>query len=132
VRQPLIWLGRADPCDTVAKMRQDDPKRAALTTIVLQWNEALGTISSYTMREIVNVAVNRPDFYNAFLTVAAAGRASNLLSNERLGRWFKANENKNLWRFQYRTYRVQRWISTLALTNVDSGTMNGAIQKTTG
>ena len=46
------------------------------------------------MREIINVAVNRPDFYNALLTVAAAGRASTLLSNERLGRWFKANENK--------------------------------------
>jgi hypothetical protein len=94
VREPLIWLGRADPCDTVAEMREDDPKRAALLTIVLQWKEALGNASSYTMREIINVAVNRPDFYNALVTVAAAGRASNLLSNERLGRWLKANEKK--------------------------------------
>jgi len=94
VREPLIWLGRVDPCNTVVKVREDDPKLAALLTITLQWNEALGTASSYTMREIINVAVNRPDFYNALLTVAAAGRASTLLSNERLGRWFKANENK--------------------------------------
>jgi hypothetical protein len=94
VREPLIWLGRADPCDTVAEMREDDPKRAALLTIILQWREVLGTTSSHTMREIINVAVNRPDFYNALVTVAAAGRASNLLSNERLGRWLKVNENK--------------------------------------
>jgi hypothetical protein len=94
VREPLVWLGRADPCGTTARAREDDPKQAALLAIVLQWREALGTLSSYTMREVINAAVNRPDFYNALLTVAAAGRASNLLSNERLGRWFKANENK--------------------------------------
>jgi hypothetical protein len=70
------------------------PALSALLTIVLQWKEALGTTSSFTMREIISAAVNRPNFYNALLTVAAAGWASNLLSNERLGRWLKANENK--------------------------------------
>jgi hypothetical protein len=94
VRELLVWLDRADPCTTVTKAREDDPKLSALLTIVLQWKEALGTASSFTMREIINAAVNRPDFYNALLTVAAAGRASHLLSNERLGRWLKANENK--------------------------------------
>jgi hypothetical protein len=94
VREPLVWLGRADPCGTTARAREDDPKQAALLAIVLQWYEALGTVSSYTMREVINAAFNRPDFYNALLAVAAAGRASNLLSNERLGRWFKSNENK--------------------------------------
>jgi putative DNA primase/helicase len=34
VREPLVWLGRADPCETVAKVREDDPKRSALLTIL--------------------------------------------------------------------------------------------------
>jgi hypothetical protein len=58
------------------------------------------------------VAVNRPDFYNALLTVAAAGRARNLLSNERLGRWLKANEDKIAGGF-WRPNRRQRRISVL-------------------
>jgi putative DNA primase/helicase len=93
VREPLLWLGRVDPCETVTKVRDDDPRRTALLTVVVQWKEALGTSSAHTMREIVAVAVNRPDFHNALLTVAAA-RSGNVVSNDRLGRWLKANEDK--------------------------------------
>jgi len=93
VREPLVWLGRADPCSTVAKVREDDPKLSALLTILLQWKEALGTNSAHTMREVINVAISRGDFYNALLAVGAS-RSGNVLSNERLGRWLKANEAK--------------------------------------
>ena len=93
VREPLVWLGRADPCSTVAKVREDDPKLSALLTILLQWKEALGTNSAHTMREVINVAISRGDFYNALLAVGAS-RSGNVLSNEPLGRWLKANEAK--------------------------------------
>jgi putative DNA primase/helicase len=71
VREPQVWLGRADPCETVSKVREDDPKRSALLTILLQWNEALGIGSTHTMREIINVAISRSDLFNALLAVAA-------------------------------------------------------------
>jgi hypothetical protein len=45
------------------------------------------------MREVINVALSRSDFYNALLAVAA-NRSGNVVSNERLGRWLKANEGK--------------------------------------
>jgi hypothetical protein len=93
VREPLIWLGHADPCATATKARQDDPEWAALLTVVTQWKEALGTGSAHTIREIINVAVNRPDFHSALLAVAAT-RGGNIVSNERFGRWLKANEGK--------------------------------------
>jgi putative DNA primase/helicase len=93
VREPLLWLGCADPCETVAKAREDDPRRTALLTVVVQWKEALGTGSAHSMREIMAAAVNRPDFHNALLTVAGA-RSGNVVSNDRLGRWLKANEGK--------------------------------------
>jgi hypothetical protein len=93
VREPLIWLGHADPCNTVAKGRADDPRLSALLTVLLQWQEALGTNSQHTMREVINAAVARTDFHNALLTVAAT-RGGNIVSNERLGRWLKANEGK--------------------------------------
>jgi hypothetical protein len=93
VREPLIWLGCADPCETVAKVREDDPRRTALLTVVVQWKEALGIGSVHTVRKIIDAAVNRPDFHNALLTAAAA-RSGNVVSNDRLGRWLKANEGK--------------------------------------
>jgi hypothetical protein len=93
VREPLMWLDCADPCETVTKVREEDPRRTALLTVLVQWKEALGTGSAHTMREIIAAAVNRPDFHNALLTVAAA-RTGNVVSNERLGRWFKASEGK--------------------------------------
>ena len=93
VREPLVWLGCADPCETVAKVREDDPRRNALLTVLVQWKDALGTGSGHIMSEIIAAAVNRSDFHNALLTVAAA-RSGNVVSNERLGRWFKSNEGK--------------------------------------
>jgi putative DNA primase/helicase len=45
------------------------------------------------MREIIAAAVVRPDFHNALLAVAGA-RGGNIISNDRLGRWLKANEGK--------------------------------------
>jgi hypothetical protein len=74
-------------------VREDDPKLSALLTILLQWKEALGTNSAHTMREVINVAISRSDFHNALLAVGAS-RSGNLVSNERLGRWLKANEGK--------------------------------------
>ena len=93
VREPLMWLDCADPCETVAKVREDDPRRTALLTVVVQWREALGTDSAHTLREILAAAVSSPDFHNALLTVAGA-RSGNVVSNDRLGRWLKTNEGK--------------------------------------
>ena len=93
VRKPLVWLGRADPCETVAKVREDDPRRAMLLTVLVQWQETLGINAQHTMREVINAAVARPDFLNALLAVAAT-QSSSIVSNERFGRWLKRNENK--------------------------------------
>jgi putative DNA primase/helicase len=99
VREPLIWLGGADPCETITKVREDDPRRNALLTVLVQWKDALGTGSGHTTSEIIAAAVNRSDFHNALLTVAAA-RSGNVVSHERLGRWFTANEGKIVNRFK--------------------------------
>jgi hypothetical protein len=42
VRDALIWLGEADPCETMEGMRGADPKLEALTTVLEQWREVIG------------------------------------------------------------------------------------------
>jgi hypothetical protein len=89
----LIWLGETDPCDTVAKVRANDPIRDELRAVLLQWKEQLGIGSVYTVQEVVGRAVNVPSFYTALLNVAAS-KTGGTVSNERLGRWFKRVQGK--------------------------------------
>jgi hypothetical protein len=93
VREPLAWLGCADPCETVAKVREDDPKRAALLAVLIQWKEAIGLNVARTVREIINVAITYPDFLAALLTIAS-NKSATVVSNDRLGRWLVQNEKK--------------------------------------
>jgi hypothetical protein len=93
VREPLIWLGEADPCDTVCRVRENDPHRDLLVAVVMQWKEHLGLDTKYTVQEIIGRAVNTPDFYNALLAVAIA-KTGGLISNDRLGRWLKRVQGK--------------------------------------
>jgi putative DNA primase/helicase len=93
VREPLVWLGRTDPCETVARVREDDPKRAALLAVLIQWREVIGFNVARTVREIINIAVNYPDFLAALLTIAS-NRSATVVTNDRLGRWLAQNEGK--------------------------------------
>ena len=93
VREPLIWLGEADPCDTVAKVRENDPHRDLLTPMIMQWKEHLGLNTQYTVQEVIGRAVNTPNFYVALMAVAEK-RMGGVVSNDRLGRWLKRVQGK--------------------------------------
>ena len=95
IREPLIWLGRADPCDAGAKVRETDPHRTAHNTVLLQWKEQLGTEGAFTLRQIIEVAVNSADFHGALLAVAS-DRSGHTVNNGLLGRWLKKVEGKIL------------------------------------
>jgi hypothetical protein len=42
IRGALLWLGCADPCDTITKVRSSDPEREALVAVIEQWRIHLG------------------------------------------------------------------------------------------
>jgi hypothetical protein len=56
IRGPLVWLGRTDPCETVAKVRANDPAREALATVIALWADNLTVGTQYTVQEIINRA----------------------------------------------------------------------------
>src|SRR5262249_16325111 len=37
IRQPLLWLDQPDPCDSIEAVRENDPFRAELGTVLAQW-----------------------------------------------------------------------------------------------
>ena len=53
VRSPLIWLGRADPVDSMEEARQEDPGRRALHNLIELWRDYLALNTAYTASELV-------------------------------------------------------------------------------
>jgi hypothetical protein len=53
VRAPLVWLGRADPVDSMDAARQEDPSRRALHSLIELWRDYLTLNMAYTTSELV-------------------------------------------------------------------------------
>jgi hypothetical protein len=92
IRDPLLWLGRDDPCGTIQKVKAEDPKVMALTTVTAQWEEHIRS-EEVTVQQVINRALNAHDLLVALMNVAAA-KSGNTISNERLGRWLQKNKGR--------------------------------------
>ena len=102
VRDALIWLDEADPCDTMEELRGADPKLEALTAVVEQWREVIG-MDRVSVRQVIDRATEQraqfhggsefvhPEFREALLRVAGTGGAIN---GARLGKWISAHQNR--------------------------------------
>lgn len=61
IRSALVWLGRADPLDTMKKVRDADGRLASFQSLVaLWWAETVG--QKKTAAEIVEMGMAKPDF----------------------------------------------------------------------
>jgi hypothetical protein len=77
VRETLIWLGEADPYDTVEKVQEKDPELDLRTAVMTQWQENIGVGSRSSIHDILACAILVPAFYEALLRVVVeAIRAS--------------------------------------------------------
>jgi putative DNA primase/helicase len=56
VRSPLVWLGRADPVNSMERARQEDPERRALHSLIELWRDNLTVNMPYTANELVSRA----------------------------------------------------------------------------
>jgi putative DNA primase/helicase len=108
IRCPLLWLDRDDPCDSIKTIRENDPLRSLLNTVLIQWRAALKTADAFTVQQVIDKAVElaagqlgiagrppippAPDFYHALIPIAGAKGGG--ISNERLGRWLSQNNGK--------------------------------------
>jgi hypothetical protein len=100
VRGALLWLGEADPVETMEDLRKNDPKRSALRTIMFQWGRIWGDVP-VTAADMVRMAnewrkeegyVNQ-DWRDALMAIAAVG---NSVNNDRFGCWLRQNKDKPL------------------------------------
>ena len=98
IRSALIWVGEADPCVTMEKVRATDPKLEALATVMQNWATVIGeartsvkaaidSATSSTVEYSGRTIFQYPDFREALLVVAGEGGAVN---SRRLGKWLSS------------------------------------------
>ena len=99
VRSALVWLGCADPCESIQEAREDDPELSALRAVVEAWRAGLGLTTPYTTGDLITLAGQReeavmgeptdykhPDLRNALLEIAGEkGNSSSRLRKFRCG-----------------------------------------------
>jgi hypothetical protein len=58
VRSALIWLGEADPVESIAMSRADAPERNSLLELLSAWAETIGTeqANGITIKDAVKLA----------------------------------------------------------------------------
>jgi hypothetical protein len=87
IREPLIWLGCTDPCNTRELIIVSDPDRESAAEVLHAWQAAFGD-RALLVREVVAAAQDGDgELKQALLMVAAKRDDSNQIDARRLGSW---------------------------------------------
>jgi hypothetical protein len=94
VRSPLVWLGQADPVDSMEQVREEDPELTNIRELFSLWRDYLTLDEPYTTGQIIEAACETPalgDFnpqpFKALLLRVAADKGA--VSAVRLGLWLR-------------------------------------------
>ena len=99
VRSALVWLGRADPVDTMVSARADDPVISTLSALLHSWNEALGE-HEFTAGKVKERSEQRDSFSNLTngdlhrALVEAAGDRSGAINSRALGHYLARHKGR--------------------------------------
>jgi len=104
VRSALVWLGCADPAESMNAAREDDPELAELREIVGLWRAAIPAGEARTVKEVADEGMRHkptemgeptdlahPEFRDALLRLAGERGAIN---TKKLGRWLMNREGR--------------------------------------
>lgn len=88
-RNPLVWLGEADPCASRRQIESRDPVREQLSALLQAWYGAFGVVGQ-TVAAAIGLT-NNDDLREAISAVAQQGRDIN---SRKLGNFISAHENR--------------------------------------
>lgn len=124
VRDALIWLGEADPVDTLETVRAHDPRLDAIIAVITQWWEVIGNervsvqdIVQHATRLTMTTIGGRPDFKHPLFREAllqVAGDAG-IINSRRLSKWIGGNENRIVEGFRITRLTMMRGFMTWRL-----------------
>jgi hypothetical protein len=93
IREPLVWLGAADPCATRQHVIEDDPDREQAAALLSAWHSAVGG-EAIQIADLLERAASRPELASALRAVAAHRDDSKQIDPRRLGWWCRAYRDR--------------------------------------
>jgi len=119
VRQPLLWLGMADPAARVFEQLAHDPDRETLGRLLHAWRKAFSTEPTM-IRDAVAKAMVNPEL-NEVVREIAEERGE--INRRRLGKWIARHQGRIVDGLRFErasgTTAAERWIVKL-VTSVSS------------
>lgn len=94
VRDPLIWLGLADPLDAMGRNYAADPEREAALAILHAWRERFGSEVKTAADVLAAATGNHPGELGDAL--ALLGGPAGMPTARSLGRWLRTHEGRIL------------------------------------
>jgi putative DNA primase/helicase len=101
VRHPLLWLGLADPVDSMERSRQDDPRRATARELINRWEKCIKVGRVMTAAEMIrhvnqtkDNGLHRYPQFRAFLIENAGTTRRDAIDATRLGKWLWREHGK--------------------------------------
>ena len=104
VRSALVWLGTADPADSMEAAREDDPELEELREVVALWKDSLGVADSFTVKELADKADERqktqhgeptdfafPSWRDCLLRLSGE---RGIVNTRRAGQWLMKRESR--------------------------------------
>lgn len=100
VQKPLIWLGQADPAQSVAISEDADPDRGGLAEVLAAWHTDIGD-EAVTLKQIAGKIQAKdaysgeflnPDLREALMNVAR--NRDGTLDTKKLAGWLRKNAGK--------------------------------------
>jgi putative DNA primase/helicase len=99
VRGSLLWLGQADPVDTMEAARESDPVLTDLRMLMGAWADRIGQYEQLTAAKLIERGnhvgmsgdFSNPELREALMSIAGDGR---MVNSRRLSRWLKANSRR--------------------------------------
>jgi hypothetical protein len=123
IREPLVWLGLADPCTTREQIISSDPERELTAEVLRAWHAALGE-QALLAREVIATAGDggHEELRQALLAIAARRDNSQQIDSRRLGRWLASKKDKVVDGLRltpdHEDHRAQAWqVSLTSLTS---------------
>ena len=115
IRQPLMWLGVADPVEKVFESMNQDPDKETLGRLMIAWRASFGRAPTL-VREAIAQAPMSADLNEILREVAGE---KNDINSRKLGNWISRHEKRIVGglRFEKDTAstNAQRWIVKDAL-----------------
>jgi putative DNA primase/helicase len=100
VREPLVWLGLADPVESMAAIRRSDPERMRLRALLIAWEAAFGDQRVTAANAIAKAhdsfatSKDKPLAHLRAALQAVAGEKGGTISQRRLGNWLSQHKSR--------------------------------------